>query len=92
MYVLESTSGPLGPYVLKGKLFPSGQDRWAIDGTVAEINGSLYCIWSGWPGIQDGRQDLYCARMSTPWSLDKKVVRISKPEHAWESWIKEGRV
>ena len=52
MFVAESdTTGPDFSFVSKGKIFDTTTDRWAIDGTVLEANdGSLYLIWSGWPG------------------------------------------
>ncbi len=90
MYVLESREGPAGPYQFKGRLKVPGVDRWAIDGTVTEIQGELYYAWSGWPGPRNGRQDIYLAKMENPWTLEGAVVRISQPEYPWESWINEG--
>ena len=66
-------------------------DRWAIDGTVLEAtNGSLYFIWSGWPGTSDGLQNLYIAPMSNPWTISGPRVLLSTPQLSWESWIQEG--
>ncbi len=90
MYVLESTGGAAGPYEVKGKISAPGDDKWAIDGTVFEINGARYFVWSGWPGYSDGRQNLYISRMKNPWSLETPRVLISTPEYPWESWINEG--
>lgn len=90
MYVLESESGPLGPYHFKGRVSVPGHDRWAIDGTITEIHGELYYAWSGWPGARNGRQNLYLAKMKNPWTVSEHVTCISEPEHAWESWINEG--
>ncbi len=90
MYVLESRSGPLGPYEFKGRLAVPGHDRWAIDGTVTTINGELFCAWSGWPGKRNGRQDLYLARMRDPVTLTGQISCISTPELPWEAWINEG--
>ncbi len=85
MYVLEGTScDPQKPFVLKGKI-SSPSDRWAIDGTVLEMpDGKLYFIWSGWPGTNDGAQNLYIAPMSGPWTIDGKRVCISQPDRKWE--------
>ena len=92
MFVLESVGGPLGPYNLKGRVALPGEDRWAIDGTVLNWNGELYFAWSGWPGPEDGQQNIYIARMANPWTLTGEVGLISAPEFRWESWINEGPV
>ena len=55
-------------------------------------NGSLYFIWSGWPGKTDGLQNLYIAPMSNPWTLSGPRVLLSTPDLPWESWIQEGPV
>ncbi len=90
MYVLESDGGPFGPFLLKGRLSVPDQDRWAIDGTVTHIHGELYYAWSGWPGLRNGRQNIYLARMENPWTLTPEVCCISRPRLPWESWINEG--
>jgi len=59
-------------------------DRWAIDGTIFDHNGSLYFLWSGWEGDVNVRQDIYIARMLNPWTPDKERVQLSKPELPWE--------
>lgn len=83
MWVLESmTNDPLGPYRCRGCLETCG---WAIDGTVLERNGSLYFVWSGWPGSTNGQQNLYIASMSNPWTISGGRVLISAPEHPWET-------
>ena len=85
MYVLEGlTSDPQGPYELKGKI-AAVADRWAIDGTVLEMpEGKLYFIWAGWPGTNDGVQNLYLAPMSNPWTISGEPVCISQPDQKWE--------
>lgn len=86
-----SGPGPRFQFQLKGKVFDPTADRWAIDGTPLEADdGSLYFIWSGWPGERDGLQNLYIAPMSNPWTLSGPRVLLSTPEHPWESWIQEG--
>jgi GH43 family beta-xylosidase len=84
MWVLESlTDDPTGPYRCRGSLETSG---WAIDGTVLQLeDGSLYYIWSGWPGKVNGQQFLYIAPMRNPWTLGAERTLIARPEHAWES-------
>jgi GH43 family beta-xylosidase len=85
MYVLEAqTDNPQGTYELKGKI-TDATDKWAIDGTVFEQNGKLYCVWSGWEGDSELEpQNLYIATMSNPWTIDSERVCIAKPQHAWE--------
>lgn len=82
MYVLCCDT-PLGEYEMLGKLTDS-TDCWAIDGTVCEINGELYTIWSGWQGETDGEQELYIAHMSDPAHIDSERTLISKPQFKWE--------
>ncbi len=95
MYVLEGNSqDPQGSYTLKGKI-SDPTDKWAIDGAVLENDGRMYFVWSGWEGNVDGRQDLYIAPMSNPWTISGDRVRISSPEKDWEkkagpAYINEG--
>ncbi len=86
MFVLESTSlDPQGTYVFKGQLRPT-TDRWAIDGAVIQKDdGSLYFVWSGWPGTVDGQQNLYISAMSNPWTLSGERVLIAQPTYDWEA-------
>ena len=92
MFAAESEStGPTFSFVAKGKVYDATTDRWAIDGTVFETaNGSLYFIWSGWPGITDGLQNLYIAPMSDPLTISGPRVLLATPNQTWESWIEEG--
>lgn len=86
MFTLESTSlDPQGAYVFKGQLRPT-TDRWAIDGAVIQKDdGSLYFVWSGWPGTVDGQQNLYIAAMSNPWTLSGERVLVAEPTFDWEA-------
>jgi GH43 family beta-xylosidase len=87
MYVLENTSGdPFeGTFSLKGKIADPSADRWAIDGTVLDVGGRLYFLWSGWEGTEDVSQFLYIASMSDPWTLSSQRVEISRPTYPWET-------
>ena len=70
-------------YVLKG----SSQDptnKWAIDGTVLQLKGELYFIWSGWAGDSNDAQNTYIAHMSDPRTIDSERVCISAPTYSWE--------
>jgi GH43 family beta-xylosidase len=83
MWVLESiTDDPMGGYRCKGQIDTQG---WAIDGTILHHNGELYFLWSGWPGAVNGRQNLYIAPMSNPWTVRGERTLLATPEHAWET-------
>jgi GH43 family beta-xylosidase len=92
MFAAESDlAGPTFSFKAKGKVYDPISDRWAIDGTVLEAtNGTLYFIWSGWPGTQDGLQNLYIAPMSDPLTISGPRVLLATPNQTWESWIEEG--
>jgi GH43 family beta-xylosidase len=83
MWVLESEGdNPLGPYHCRGELKTDG---WAIDGTVLTADdGRMYFIWSGWPGEQDGQQNLYISHMKTPVALTGHRTLICTPDQPWE--------
>ena len=84
MFVLKSkTEDPQGEYEPPVKVADS-TNKWAIDGTVLNLAGQLYFIWSGWAGDDNGRQDLYIAPMSNPWTISGNRVLIARPEYAWE--------
>lgn len=85
MYVLENISSDplLGSWEFKGKIADPA-DKWAIDGSVLELNGKMYFTWSGWEGDVNGRQDIYIAKMSNPWTIEGDRVMISKPSYDWE--------
>lgn len=86
MYVMENTSADptTGTWQFKGQITDAA-DKWAIDGTVLQVNGGLYFIWSGWEGEVNVRQNLYIAHMSNPWTIDSGRVEISRPTHSWET-------
>ncbi|MDQ3366223.1 MAG: glycoside hydrolase family 43 protein [Myxococcota bacterium] len=84
MFVLESAGDdPLGPYTFKAKL--ATQDFFAIDGTVVELDGAPYFVWSGVPPTQPKSQNLYLARMSNPWTLTGPTALLSAPYLSWET-------
>lgn len=85
LWVLENDApDPMtGNWVVKGKL-ETPEDKWSIDGTVFENKGKMYLLWSGWEGNANGRQDIYIAEMSNPWTVKGKRVRLSSPELDWE--------
>jgi GH43 family beta-xylosidase len=82
-HVLESAgTDPTGPYTYKGRLFDPQNDTWAIDGSVLELGGKLYFLFSAWVGAD---QSIFIAPLRNPWTLSGKRVLISKPEYAWET-------
>jgi GH43 family beta-xylosidase len=87
-WVLENSSPDptLGTWTDKGRIFSSGADFWAIDGTVMQYNGSSYFVWSGRPDPTNTNftQNLYISRMINPWTLEPQTTLISSPQYAWE--------
>ncbi|MDX1951778.1 MAG: glycoside hydrolase family 43 protein [Verrucomicrobiota bacterium] len=82
MWVLESvTEDPQGAYRCRGMLETDG---WAIDGTILNHQGELYFIWSGWPGASNGKQNLYIASMSNPYTLAGPRKLLASPTLDWE--------
>ena len=81
-YVLESSgSDPMGPYHYAGQLNVQAGNGWAIDGSVATINGADYYFYSSWVG---DLQSLFVAPMSNPWTVSAYGTRISSPSYDWE--------
>jgi GH43 family beta-xylosidase len=88
-HVLESAgTDPMGPYTYKGRLFDPQHDTWSIDGSVLQLKGSLYFLFSAF----DGPQSVFIAPMSNPWTISGPRVLISKPEYSWEATVNEGPV
>lgn len=85
LWVLENGSAdPLqGEWQLKGELHDS-DNKWAIDASVFENRGGLFLIWSGWPGDENGTQNIYIAKMKNPWTVDGGRVLLSTPQFDWE--------
>jgi GH43 family beta-xylosidase len=81
-HVLESVgTDPMGPYLYKGRIYDPANDVWAIDGSILEIDDSLYFLFSSWVG---DNQSLFIAPMSNPWTMSGSRVLISQPEYEWE--------
>ncbi len=66
-------------------------DRWAIDGTVFELDNTPYLVYSSWPldnrGDSDLVQELFIARLEDPTTAtaaDGVPVRICRPDRRWE--------
>lgn len=81
-HVLESAgTDPMGPYTYKGRIYDPTNDVWAIDGSILQIDGALYFLFSSWVG---SNQSLFIAPMSNPWTLSGSRTMIAEPEYAWE--------
>lgn len=59
-------------------------DKFAIDGTVLQLDSGNYFIWSGWEGYENIAQNLYIAKMESPTQISGQKMLISKPELEWE--------
>ncbi len=59
-------------------------DKFAIDGTIMELNGSRYFLWSGWEGYENVRQDIYLAELVSPVEVKEEKILLSLPELDWE--------
>jgi len=77
MQVIESEgTDPMGPYHYMGKLV----ERNALDGTVLQLNGKLYAVYSVW----NETQDLAIREMSNPWTTVGEETTLSRPTYEWE--------
>ena len=85
MYVLENTGKDptQGQWTLQS--LQGMDDRFAIDGTVMELAGKRYLIWSGWEGDVNIRQDLYLAEMESPTQVKNEKILLSTPTFSWET-------
>lgn len=105
MFVLEGPSSQLSPldpnaWKFAGRVGGMPDQQWAIDGTVVELQGQHYFIYSGWPlennAVPDeSKQELFILRMKNPTECDPTPpTRISTPDFQWEysgrSGINEG--
>ena len=82
----ENADPTTGIWVDKGRIFSSGADFWAIDGSIMEYNGSNYFVWCGRPDLtnQNLTQNIYIAKMTNAWTLEASVTKLTEPELSWE--------
>lgn len=77
-HVLESAgTDPMGPYSYRATFFPN---VWAIDGSVLELEGRLYFLFSS----NTGTQNIFIAPLSNPWTISGPRVLLSAPTLPWE--------
>jgi GH43 family beta-xylosidase len=84
MFVLENESA--NPF--EGKWTEKGQIRmnwesFTLDGNVFEHKGTRYFIWAQSVPEEKGTS-VFIAKMDTPWSINGKQVKITRPEFPWE--------
>jgi len=94
MYVLggppASEDPHAGPWEYLGPIRNMDQRQWAIDGTVFDIDGTLYFAYSGWPldhawdDYDERIQQLFIIRMQDPVTAASPPVMISTPDQPWE--------
>ncbi len=91
VYVLENEAADptAGTWTFKGKL-ADATNKWAIDASVFDYNGSQYVVWSGWQGDVDGEQDIFIAKLSNPYTIEGERVMIAQPTYSWETKITGG--
>lgn len=104
MYVLggppEGDDPHQGQWELHGPIKGMDQRQWAIDGTVFELEGTLYFVYSGWPrreqssnGWEDRKetlQQLFIMKLSDPVTAASEPVMIGHPSEDWERLGKHG--
>ncbi|MFE3847395.1 family 43 glycosylhydrolase [Flavobacterium sp. LB3P45] len=85
-FVIENSTGdPMSNnWNFRGKLSSTGSDYYAIDGTIMEILGNRYFIWSGVDATtnalgRDKPQKIYVSLMSNPWTLTGTRSLLSSP-------------
>lgn len=85
MYALENDAAdPLtGTWLDRGQM-QLPDNRWAIDATSIVLNGQQYMAWSGWPGADNGVQNIYLAKMRDPLTAEGPRVLVSTPIYDWE--------
>lgn len=98
MYVLGGPPAGLdptgGPWEFLGPIRGMDQSQWAIDGTVIELSGRLYFVYSGWPfnnpNESDLIQQLFILGLSDPRTASSKPVEICRPDEPFERTVDHG--
>ncbi|KAL1731905.1 glycosyl hydrolase [Schizophyllum commune] len=75
----------IGPYEYAGTLIPDNFDAWAVDGSILELDGARYLVFSGQQTDTPWTQCLYIVEMSDPVTLVGDAQIISCPEYTWET-------
>jgi GH43 family beta-xylosidase len=85
-WVIENSSEDptAGTWTNKGQIYHPGENFWAIDGSVFQLQDKNYFVWSGYSSPSNTVQRIYVAEMSNPWTLTGPRTLLSSPEHSWE--------
>lgn len=84
MYVLSNESEDPMQGEWECSALEGMDDKFAIDGTIMELSGKRYFLWSGWEGYENVRQDIYLAEMISPTEVMNEKILLSMPELDWE--------
>ncbi|XVV14858.1 glycoside hydrolase family 43 protein [Actinoplanes sp. CA-131856] len=82
MYVISSASAATGYGGETQVALPD--NKWAIDGSMFVFNGQRWFVWSGWAGDTNVEQNIYIAKMSSPYAATGARYVISQPREGWE--------
>ncbi|KAH8831668.1 glycosyl hydrolase [Flagelloscypha sp. PMI_526] len=89
LYVLKggtNSSDPTsGTYTHVSSLIPSNFDYWAVDGSILEVGGSRYLIYSGLASTTSWIQCTYIVKLSSPTTISGTASQISCPSYSWET-------
>ncbi|KAJ8092444.1 hypothetical protein PM082_023697 [Marasmius tenuissimus] len=73
-----------GTYTYVNSLIPANFNKWAVDGSILQLNNQLYFLFSGQKTTTPWTQCTYIVRMSNPTTLNGNAVEISCPTLSWE--------
>lgn len=68
-----------GAWIEKGKI-AMNFESFTLDATTFEHNGERYLVWAQ----IDEVSDIYIAKMTNPWTIEGKQIRIATPCYEWE--------
>ncbi|KAF9009170.1 Arabinanase/levansucrase/invertase [Hymenopellis radicata] len=73
-----------GRYTYVNSLIPSNFDFWVVDGSILELGGTRYLLFSGKTTDTVWTQCTYIVAMASPTQLSGQAVQISCPTLSWE--------
>ncbi|KAF8066676.1 Arabinanase/levansucrase/invertase [Lyophyllum atratum] len=89
LHVLRGGTNPndptIGTYAYVNSLIPTNFNKWAVDGSILQLNNQLYFIFSGQKTDTPWTQCTYIVRMTSPTALSGNAVEISCPTFSWET-------
>jgi GH43 family beta-xylosidase len=83
IHVLESAgTDPMGPYTFKADLLdPTANNTWELDGSILQLNGSLYLLGT----YYTGSQPMFIRPLSNPWTASGTRHLLATPTFSWET-------